>query len=324
MPEIGQLPGRGPAPLVSVVIPTYNRAAALTLALDSVHAQTHRPIEVVVVDDGSTDDTSEVIARWGLAHQAPDFVIECVTTPNQGAARARNEGIARARGTLIALLDSDDLWRPTKLARQAELLASSGPEVGMVYTGVAYVDAEGHEAIERPKHRGNALRAQLRQNVITGSMSGVVIRREVIEHAGGFDEGDLPMAHDYEWFIRVLSHTQVDYVDEVLVMVAMHGEDRLSNLVEDLVHALDLIRRRHLELIAEQGMTLAYDLRTAWLCQFGLADQAAARRRYADLIRAHPSRPSIWVRWISTLLPLGLVTRLNRVRHRLAARDAGR
>ena len=98
-------------PRVSVIIPTYNRGGLLEEAVDSVLTQTFRDFELVVVDDGSTDDTRERLERFGQR-------VTCVSQPNRGVSAARNTGVARSSGDLIALLDSDDLWRPAKLARQ--------------------------------------------------------------------------------------------------------------------------------------------------------------------------------------------------------------
>src|SRR5215472_17381180 len=103
-------------PLVSVVIPTYNRAAMITRTIENIFAQTYSNIELIVVDDGSTDDTQAKLSGFGDR-------IRIITQSNSGPAVARNRGAAAARGEIIAFQDSDDLWRPTKLARQVALLS---------------------------------------------------------------------------------------------------------------------------------------------------------------------------------------------------------
>ena len=122
-------------PLVSVVIPAYNRAAYLAQAIDSVLAQTYTPLEIIVVDDGSTDDTAQLAASY-----LPR--IQLIRQANAGAAAARNSGIAQSHGELIALLDSDDRWLPDKLARQVPLFADQ--RVGLVHGGIrSFRDSDG-------------------------------------------------------------------------------------------------------------------------------------------------------------------------------------
>src|SRR5262245_25869062 len=110
------------APLVSVVIPTYNRADLVGRAIDSVLGQTYSNIEVIVVEDSSTADTQARLSRYGNR-------IQVLTQKNSGPSVARNHGIAAARGEIIAFLDSDDYWLSTKLARQVDLLEKAGPSI---------------------------------------------------------------------------------------------------------------------------------------------------------------------------------------------------
>jgi glycosyltransferase involved in cell wall biosynthesis len=109
-------------PLVSVVIPTYNRAHTVGRAVESVLLQSHRPLEVIVVDDGSTDNTLEILESYGDR-------IKVLRQPNGGPSAARNEGVAQAKGEIIAFLDSDDAWKPEKLERQVRLMMIAGPNV---------------------------------------------------------------------------------------------------------------------------------------------------------------------------------------------------
>jgi glycosyltransferase involved in cell wall biosynthesis len=112
--------------LASVIMPTYNRASLLLSAMDSVRAQTYRPIELVVVDDGSTDDTQEVLARWGRRHADGPLALRCLRQENRGAPAARNLGLIESRGEFLLFLDSDDLLGRTKLAASIALLRSAG------------------------------------------------------------------------------------------------------------------------------------------------------------------------------------------------------
>lgn len=115
-----------PSPLVSVIIPTYNRASLITQAVDSVLARSYRSVEIIVVDDGSTDETEAVLARYGHS-------IRFIRQPNLGRSEARNTGLEAARGTLVAWLDSDNYWHPGKLAAQVDYLERH-PDTGLVFT----------------------------------------------------------------------------------------------------------------------------------------------------------------------------------------------
>jgi len=118
-------------PLVSVIIPTFNRAWAVGRAIDSVLEQDYRPFELIVVDDGSTDQTAEILARYG-----DQLTVVC--RENRGVSAARNAGVARAQGDLIAFLDSDDFWRPQKLTVQVDFFTSR-PDALICQTGEIWV-----------------------------------------------------------------------------------------------------------------------------------------------------------------------------------------
>jgi glycosyltransferase involved in cell wall biosynthesis len=174
------------SPLVSVVIPAFNAAATLDETLRSVRSQTHRALEIIVVDDGSTDDTRALAQR----HAAVDDRVLVVTQDNAGVAAARNEGVRRGRSGLIAFLDADDLWAPTKIERQLQALQAGGPRVGLVYCW--YVEIDDRASIspveDRGRPEGDVLDSILVWNFI-GNCSSVLVRRQAFIDAGGFDEG---------------------------------------------------------------------------------------------------------------------------------------
>ncbi|MFW5634392.1 MAG: glycosyltransferase family 2 protein [Erythrobacter sp.] len=206
MPEREATENPAAGALVSVVIPAYNRAATLGRAVASVLAQDHRALEVIVVDDGSTDATPEVIA--GLA----DPRLRSVRQPNRGVSAARNRGIAEARGDFIAFLDSDDEWLPGKLARQLAVFAASGREVGLVYGGLEILGADGVRSI-LPRHVGPVFEPLLVENVLFGFSSNALMRSEVFETVGGFDES-LPAIEDYDLALRIARFFRIAAVPE--------------------------------------------------------------------------------------------------------------
>jgi glycosyltransferase involved in cell wall biosynthesis len=202
-------------PLVTCIIPSYNYARFLRGAIDSVLAQTHRDIEVIVVDDGSIDDSCEILRSYGDR-------IRWSQQSNQGVSAARNAGIREARGEFIGFLDSDDAWHPTKIERQLSLMRD--PEVGLVHCWVREVDGEGKTVrFVRAGMRGWLLveHAQLRTTVLGGG-SGAIVRRACLDEVGGFDV-NLSMSADWDLWRRVMGKYRVELVEEPLLDYRVHG-----------------------------------------------------------------------------------------------------
>ncbi len=200
--------------LVSVVIPVYNGARFLDEALRSVFAQDYAPIEVIVVDDGSTDDTPAVLARWG------ERVI-VMRQPNAGVASARNAGIRRATGAFVALQDADDLWAPDKLSLQVAHLAAH-PEHGFV---VAQVQTFLGDGFERPDWVSDVQLAEPR----VGGIGNMLVRAEVFARVGLFDPKD---PSDLDWSMRAQeAGVAVGVVPRVLLFRRVHDAN-LSGRVD--------------------------------------------------------------------------------------------
>ena len=198
-------------PLVSCVVPVFNGEAHLGEAIDSVLAQDHRPVEVIVVDDGSTDGTA-IIA------QSRGDVVRYVRQPNAGPSSARSLGVRHALGDLVAFLDADDRWLDAKLARQVALL-SQRPELdGCLTHGRLFWDGEGAIAAEE-------LAWPAERRIDTGGLIGstLLVRRAVFEVAGMFDP-DLPHSGTAEWFSRARERGAViETIAEVLIERRMHA-----------------------------------------------------------------------------------------------------
>src|SRR5690349_11336244 len=181
--------------LVSVVIPTYNTRRYVAEAVESALAQTYRPIEILVADDGSTDGTEVEMRRFGDA-------VRYLVQRNQGPAAARNLGIGTAQGEYVAFLDADDLWEPTKIAKQVAVMERDA-RVGVVYCGIHRVDLQAGTTVtivrDDPALRGDIRRMLLLRNrVVTSTL---LIRRACFERAGLFDE-TLRWAEDWDLWIR--------------------------------------------------------------------------------------------------------------------------
>lgn len=205
-------------PLVSIIIPTYNRLRFLGEALDSVAAQTFRDYEVIVVDDGSTEPVAE-----GAAHHA--MKPRVIRQSRQGPAAARNRGIAEATADTVAFLDSDDLWQPTKLERFLQALESDR-SVRIFYGPMQPILADGTPVAGRTKpcHAG-----WITQTLFCSSfvhVPAVVCRRELLTRAGGFDRS-LPVCEDYDLWLRVSLREAFGMLEEPLALRRLHP-DRLS------------------------------------------------------------------------------------------------
>ena len=199
-------------PLVSVIIPTFNRKQLVCNAVASVLAQTYRNIECIVVDDHSTDNTLESLTE--LSKQ--DSRLRLIShLENRHLSAARNTGIEASFGELIAFLDDDDIWLPEKLEKQVKLLLSTPPEVGFVYCWFDKYRDSKIVGTRRPKLKGYIFDDLLVSQPL-GNGSTLLVRREVIDKIGGFDE-NLKRGIDGDFIRRVGQYYEIEVVPEVLV-----------------------------------------------------------------------------------------------------------
>jgi glycosyltransferase involved in cell wall biosynthesis len=220
--------------LVSVVIPTYNSGRYVREALLSAINQTYSKTEIVVVDDGSVDDTREALLP--LVHEG---AIQYIYQANKGPGAARNRGISVAIGEFVAFLDADDRWLSKKLEKQLALFAN--PSVGLVYSdGGAFIE-EGDTVddlgfVEKVEPRSGFRRGRvygdlLRSNFV--STSSVVVRRDVLDRVGPFLEimgaGTFSYGEDYELWLRVARICELDFIDEKLVASRLHRNQLSSD-----------------------------------------------------------------------------------------------
>lgn len=248
---------RGRAPLVSVVMPAYNCAAYIAEALESVLGQTLPPHEVIVVDDGSTDNTRAALepyaTRIRYLHQA-----------NQGASAARNSALAVASGELIAFLDADDVWLPEKLQRQVQAMVAM-PECGLVYTDGRAMGIPGApvDTLISPRSRawidqhgtttpqlayGDLSPVLWLENCICSS-SSVMVRRRCMEEVGGFDT-TLRIAEDYDAWLQIGLRHPLAMVDRDLFRYRWRADSLSGTVSEREMRSLEaalVVIERHLE-----------------------------------------------------------------------------
>lgn len=209
--------------MISVIIPTHNRAAFLSRALHSVLAQTYSDFEVIIVDDGSTDNTADMVRA------CVDSRVHLIQQTKQERAAARNTGVRHAQGDFVAFLDDDDLWAPARL--ESALRAFDSANVGVVYTGWRYIDEREHllpQAPYVPEKRGQLLREFLFDCWFP--TSAALVRRESIEHAGEFDPALVPV-EDWDMWIRIAEHgEEFSFAVEPLLMYRLHEQNSTKTL----------------------------------------------------------------------------------------------
>ena len=205
-------------PRVSVIIPAYNRYSLLIEAIESVRAQTFTDYELLIVDDGSTDETPALANELDIHYMSP------TRTGMPGA--SRNRGAEAARGEYLGFLDSDDLWLPEKLEKQVAVLDSHA-EIPLVHTRELWKRGEKTVSQKGQNHRreGDVFRDALWKCTI--GPSTVLMRKGVFMELGGFDE-TLEVAEDYEFWLRLTSRYPVFYIDEALTVKRAGGWDQLS------------------------------------------------------------------------------------------------
>jgi len=233
-----------------VVIPTFNRASLLKRSIKSVIDQTYTDLEVIVVDDASTDETEEVVR--GLEDHRIRYLRH---EKNRGGSAARNTGISAANGKYIAFQDSDDEWFPDKLKKQVLILEESSPDIGVVYSRFWRIDGENRTLIppRQKKKEGDIHRELLKRNFI--STQAAVVKRECFSRVGLFDES-LPRLQDWDLFIRLSRHYKFSFVDEPLVNV-FSTQGNISSNPENLISALVYILEKHKDYFRENDKFLA-------------------------------------------------------------------
>jgi glycosyltransferase involved in cell wall biosynthesis len=215
---------RSGGPLVSVVIPTYNRAEYIAETIESVLQQTYSNLEVIVIDDGSTDDTANVVAAF-----APK--VRYVWQENSERGASRNHGLRLASGDYIAFLDSDDLWLPDKVASDLEIIAPD-PGIGVVYTDSLQIDAAGRELriVRAAGPSGDVTSDLLLRNFV--SMGCHLVRTEAIRSIDGFrEERELAGAEDWEMWVRLSLATRFAYNPVATTKIRTHDQNTMTNPV---------------------------------------------------------------------------------------------
>jgi glycosyltransferase involved in cell wall biosynthesis len=236
---------------IDVVIPVHNGRRYLGETLRSVLAQTRAADRVIVVDDGSSDGSSEIIAAFA----ASTPVIRAIRQANRGPSAARNAGLAIAEAELVAFCDADDVWAPEKLERQLALFTrANDPQLGVVYCNHDRMDEDGKpiDAVANieARHRGWIHDVLLTANLVAGSASGVMARLDALRACGGFDEA-LSAAEDWDLWLRLAKHWRFDFREEVLVHLRHHSGSAQRDAARMLAGDIKMLNKHAAEIACE-------------------------------------------------------------------------
>lgn len=219
-------------PTIDVIIPAYNASDFILEAIRSIENQTVRPQRILIIDDGSTDTTKEII----LNHHSV-CLLEYIHQENAGPNAARNTGLSRSNAEFIAFLDADDRWEPTKLEKQVALFArDTDSTLGLVYTNYKIIDGTGRDRPDiptvplDPEIAGYAFKRLLPGNKILGSASSVLIKKTIFHTIGFFDE-TLRIGEDWDMWLRITEKFQISYVNEALVAIRRHDQNQTNNIL---------------------------------------------------------------------------------------------
>jgi len=307
-------------PLVSVVIPTYNRAASVVEAIDSTLAQTYPAMEIIVVDDGSTDDTREVVPR-----RYPQ--VRYFHQENGGVATARNFGIREARGEFVAFLDSDDLWLPGKTEKQVACFKQY-PDVGLVYTDADFFDDTGPARVLRSRtSKAEFSTGDMVVNLFTRfslHTPTVMMRKAVFETVGYFDE-ELRAVNDDNLWIRVAVRYPLRLIAEPLVHVRRvpgHHIAYPENSFNYFKKHLELIQTRYPEVAERLGPDLIR-WRTRALYRgraytyFTQGQLEKARMAYKEVLQHFPWDMQSRLYFACAHLPVGWVDQMRSLKQKM-------
>jgi len=295
-------------PTVSVIIPTFNRAHLVSRAIRSVLAQTYQDFEIIVVDDGSTDNTKEIVKSFN------DSRIRYVRhDENRGGSAARNTGIRIAQGEYIAFLDDDDEWLPEKLEKQIKKFKSLPKKFGVVYSGFSYVSERGKILSNViPTLRGNVYDSLLKDNIL-GSPTPL-IKRDCFQRAGFFDE-TFPSCQDWDMWIRLSKCYYFDFVPDILAKHYVH-ENRISANLNARIIAREKLIRKYWADLSQRPQTLSMHFSKLGKLYSLVGDFIKARRYFLASIKNDPFRENNYIH----LFLLTLFPRVHRVMLEMTAK----
>lgn len=303
--------------LITIIIPSYNRADYIAETIESVLAQTYRNIEVIIIDDGSTDNTREIVERY-----VPQ--VQYVYQQNSERGASRNHGLRLAKGEYISFLDSDDLWMPEKLAADVEFIEAR-PNVGVVYTDALQIDSNGKylKKLKAGRHSGIVTKHILRENFIR--IGAHLILTDKARETGGFNEDrELSGSEDWEFWVRLSTMTEFAYNPVAFVKIRTHEANTMSNpagMERSMKCAVEILETSE-TLSPKQRSLLRYSKGYMSLVNaINYCSVGNRKRSLSELGKAALQAPSVIFdpRYPYTILRLIIGNRASKIRNRISA-----
>ena len=273
-------------PTVSVITPTYNRMGLLTEAIASVRAQTFPDWELIVVDDGSADETPRLLE----AYARRDARIRPVRQPNQGLSAARNAGLRVAKGEFVAFLDDDDLWLPEKLQVQVAFMHAR-PELGMCYSSVHLLSSRTGTTWVIPRRPGTTYRDLFERNSI--HVPTAFVRRSCLDAVGHFNP-QLRICQDFELWLRIARRYPIGFIDRPLASYRRHEGAMTASLIPDYLEHIEVLKVAELdptlgvtEALRRKRIAFYYYKAARLLLEESRYREAA--RHFANAVRYYPA-----------------------------------
>jgi glycosyltransferase involved in cell wall biosynthesis len=300
---------------VSVIIPTFNRAKYIQDAIQSVLNQTYPNYEILVVDDGSTDDTRQIVAA--IESEKIRYYYKC----HQGIALSLNYGINHSRGHFIARLDSDDIFLPEKLGRQVQLLEEN-PDVDLVYTQVYKMTEDGKILSRYPEgHRLPPEPLRALRNFLFAPSQSLMFRRECIEQAGVFDE-NFVIASDWDFFIRLAMVSKLAYINEPLVKTRTHSGMITRDGIQKMTYIIAVLEKHRETLsLAEDNRWLSPHYYKLGREYFFVENYDLAQSAFQKALALSPTNVSALLFFLLCFFPPDFIARLKHLQRSIKIKN---
>ena len=304
-------------PLISIIIPTFNRENLIVDALETCLNQTYRPLEVIVIDDGSSDNTKSVVNTWFIQNNTPRFSGKLISQSNKGGNAARNRGIKASSGEFIAFLDSDDTWDPLKISKQYEILIDN-KTIGGVYCGLREIEIKSGKILNDKKRsfKEGFILSDLLIKDVTAPTSTYLIRKKVFDEVGQFDE-KLQARQDWDMWIRLSTKYEIRAVKENLIDLRHHEGPRTASNPFKEINAYQSIRAKYKYLLEQQSMSIQKEAKANYYKRLGRVhfhhniSTTKALGFYLKALSIYPKDFDNWAALIGLFVPRVLREKMN-------------
>ncbi len=302
-------------PTISVIITTFNRKDYCREAIKSVLAQTYKDFELIVLDNSSKDETSEVVKNFD------DQRIRYICHPQMNIAQARNLGWHNAKGTYVAYLDDDDRWLPNKLIKQLALFEKPGHEPALVYGGFVRIDQQGKKIGEfRPTLQGlqgMILKDLLKQkDAFTGSASNALLRRDILEKLDGYNE-IVTTGEDWELYLRLSEKYTIEYIREPVLEIRQHVGPRLGDKLTEAAGLELLVMDQYKDIFNKDSKMKSFYFQKIGGKYFRMKDKQKGRMYMRKAIKASPLNISAYIQYIFSFFGNSFYHKMHLLRQKI-------